>query len=59
MNKLVILLTTDARVRQCEQANNPIEITPADLGSKSAEGYGYVWARLWKDDIVMLVEEGE
>lgn len=54
--KLVIYLTTEARVRQCE-SGNPVEITPTWFGTDPAEDYGAIWARVWKDDIVMLVEE--
>lgn len=54
--KLVIYLTTEARVRQCE-SGNPVEITPTWFGTDPVEDYGAIWARVWKDDIVMLVEE--
>lgn len=54
--KLVIYLN-DARLRQCEAETNPIEVTPTWFGLDDAELYGRDWARIWQDDIVMLVEE--
>lgn len=56
MQKLVIFLTTNARIRQCEAKTNPIEITPTWLGEHPAEEYGQTWAKVFKHDIVMLVD---
>lgn len=60
--KLVIFLTEESRRRQVEREENPIEltngiITPRD--DRMLEEYGQVWARWYKGDIVMLVEENE
>lgn len=55
MKKLVIYLTTYARVRQCEAKTNVIEVTPGWLGTEPAERYAQAWARLWPDDIVMVM----
>lgn len=54
MKKLVIYLTSEERVRQCE-AGNPVEITPTWLGEEPAEEYGVSWTKSWKDDVVMLM----
>lgn len=56
--KLVVYLTTDARVRQCD-AGNPIEVPDFGGLRLGLKEYGRDWVKIWKDDIVMLVEEDE
>lgn len=59
--KIVIFLTASHRQRMVE-ANNPFELTLEDFNAwqpEALEEYGRTWARFWKDDIVMLVEEDE
>jgi hypothetical protein len=51
--KLVIFMTEE-RLRHTEQTVNPHEI---DVTWEDPEIYGRGWARLYKTDIVMLVEE--
>lgn len=52
--KLVIALTTERRIRQCERDTNPFEIVLAS--EDDALFYGQAWTMFWKDDIVMLVD---
>lgn len=55
MKRLVIALTKE-RVDHTDQ-QSPIVIRGDTLGDHDLELYGIFWAKLWKTDIVMLVEE--
>ena len=59
MNRLIIVPTTDQRL-QLVETPIPIELTHTIFTSRDdvdLEKYGQTWARFWKTDIVMLMED--
>lgn len=53
--KLVIYMTPK-RLRQIEEKKNPIEFDDLEGLRGGLPEYGATWAKIWPNDIVMLVE---